>query len=248
MLIFWLLDWEQKNTYNKLNSCLCSDEHSGKVKSFMLDVLCPLITESDNVSSQLLDIILINIVEPQKSSKKNAYHLAKDLIIKTNETMEQYIQQVIRLMKSTWREHKIQNFDFSSRLLQFFNQALVMDKVNKSHQIASRIYDLIYELNVICPSILLQVLPQLECKLKAGSESERLSKFFLHLFRYNKCRYQKNQNHCSLFVTQSSRFCRGRCSIGAHVFGEKFDASQTIQCIVAFIYSALLRHCRTDSR
>lgn len=71
-----------------------SDEHSGKVKSFMLDVLCPLITESDNVSSQLLDIILINIVEPQKSSKKNAYHLAKDLIIKTNETMEQYIQQV----------------------------------------------------------------------------------------------------------------------------------------------------------
>lgn len=53
-----------------------------------------------------------------------------------------------------------------------------MDKVNKSHQIASRIYDLIYELNVICPSILLQVLPQLECKLKAGSESERLSKFF----------------------------------------------------------------------
>lgn len=72
-----------------------SDEHSGKVKSFMLDVLCPLITESDNVSSQLLDIILINIVEPQKSSKKNAYQLAKELIIKTNETMEQYIQQVI---------------------------------------------------------------------------------------------------------------------------------------------------------
>lgn len=73
---------------------ISSDEHSGKVKSFMIDVLSPLITESDNVSSNLLDIILINIVEPQKSSKKNAYHLAKELIIKTNETMEQYIQQV----------------------------------------------------------------------------------------------------------------------------------------------------------
>ena len=60
----------------------------------MLDVLCPLITESDNVSTQLLDIILINIVEPQKSSKKNAYALARDLIKKTHETMEQYIQQV----------------------------------------------------------------------------------------------------------------------------------------------------------
>lgn len=60
----------------------------------MLDVLCPLITESDNVSTELLDIILINIVEPNKSSKKNAFHLARELITKTHETIEQYIQQV----------------------------------------------------------------------------------------------------------------------------------------------------------
>lgn len=78
-----------------------SDEHSGKVKSFMLDVLCPLITESDNVSTQLLDIILINIVEPQKSARKNAYFLAKELIIKTNETMEQYITQVTTTIIAT---------------------------------------------------------------------------------------------------------------------------------------------------
>lgn len=52
-----------------------------------------------------------------------------------------------------------------------------MDSVKKNCQIASRIYDLIYELNVICPSVLLSVLPQLECKLKAGLEAERLSKF-----------------------------------------------------------------------
>lgn len=68
------------------------------MKSFMLDVLSPLITESDNVSTELLDIILINIVEPNKSAKKNAYHLAKELITKTHETIEQYIQQV-----SEWR-------------------------------------------------------------------------------------------------------------------------------------------------
>lgn len=68
-----------------------SDEHSGKVKSFMLDVLYPLITEADNVSTELLDIILINIVEPQKSQRKNAYQLAKELIKKTHDTLEQYI-------------------------------------------------------------------------------------------------------------------------------------------------------------
>lgn len=61
----------------------------------MLDVLCPLITESDNVSQGLLDIILVNIVEPNKSARKNAYQLAKDLIVKTHETLEQYVQQVM---------------------------------------------------------------------------------------------------------------------------------------------------------
>ncbi len=73
------------------NHFLGSDEHSGKVKSFMLDVLYPLITEADNVSTELLDIILINIVEPNKSQRKNAYQLAKELIKKTHDTLEQYI-------------------------------------------------------------------------------------------------------------------------------------------------------------
>lgn len=73
---------------------IVNDEHSGKVKSFMLDVLCPLITESDTVSNELLDIILINVVEPQKSSRKNSYFLAKELISKTSETLAPYITTV----------------------------------------------------------------------------------------------------------------------------------------------------------
>ena len=71
-----------------------SDEHSTKVKSFMLDVLSPLITESDVVSNELLNIILINIVEPNKSSRKNAYWLAKELLLKCSNTLEPYIQVV----------------------------------------------------------------------------------------------------------------------------------------------------------
>lgn len=60
----------------------------------MLDVLCPLITESDSVSNNLLDTILINIVEPSKSTRKNAYLLAKELIVKCSDTLESYIQSV----------------------------------------------------------------------------------------------------------------------------------------------------------
>lgn len=77
---------------------LCSDEHSGKVKSFMLDVLCPLITESDTISNELLDIILINLVEPNKTQRKNAFGLAKELVAKTSDTLEPYIQAVSLLL------------------------------------------------------------------------------------------------------------------------------------------------------
>lgn len=60
----------------------------------MLDVLSPLITESDAVSTELLNIILMNIVEPNKTQRKNAYQLATELIIKTSSTLEPYIQNV----------------------------------------------------------------------------------------------------------------------------------------------------------
>lgn len=73
---------------------IVNDSHSSKVKSFMLDVLCPLITESDIVSNELLDIILICIVEPIKSARKCANALAKELISKTADTLESYIQSV----------------------------------------------------------------------------------------------------------------------------------------------------------
>lgn len=63
----------------------------------MLDVLVPLITESDIVSNELLDIILMNIVEPNKTSRKNAYHLAKELINKCSDTLEPYINAVSSL-------------------------------------------------------------------------------------------------------------------------------------------------------
>lgn len=160
---------------------IVNDEHSGKVKNFMLDVLCPLITESDNVSNELLDIILINIVEPHKSQKKNAYQLARDLITKTCDTLESYIQL-------------------------FFNQVLIMDKVDKSHSISFKVYDLIYELNVICPSILLSVLPQLECKLKSSSETERLKAVALLARMFSEKNSNLSKMHIPLWKQFLGRF------------------------------------------
>lgn len=128
---------------------IVNDEHSEKVKTFMQEILVPLLSESDSISNELLDIILINIVEPNKTQKKNAYNLAKDLIKKTTDSLLMYVQA-------------------------FLNEALIQDKPDKTYQSSKRIYDLIYELNVIAPTLLLSVLPQLECKIKSSNEGERL--------------------------------------------------------------------------
>lgn len=78
----------------------------------------------------------------------------------------------MKIVSSDWTAFDVL---MSCCFFQFFNQVLIIDEVDNTYAISSKIYDLIYELNVICPRILLSVLPQLECKLKSGQESERLS-------------------------------------------------------------------------
>eukprot|EP00096_Caligus_rogercresseyi_P009881 TRINITY_DN3454_c0_g1_i3.p1 TRINITY_DN3454_c0_g1~~TRINITY_DN3454_c0_g1_i3.p1 ORF type:complete len:1298 (-),score=389.78 TRINITY_DN3454_c0_g1_i3:131-4024(-) len=129
---------------------IVNDEHSGKVKNCMLDVLVPLITDSDIVPNELLELILKNIIDPYKTQRKNAYELAKSLILKTKVTLETYIQQ-------------------------YFKVALFLGKSDsKTSLSSSRTYDLIYELYIISPPILISVFPQLEFKLKSTDESERM--------------------------------------------------------------------------
>ena len=45
---------------------IVNENHSDKVKNFMLDMLTPLISESDTVSTKLLQIILFQLIDPKK--------------------------------------------------------------------------------------------------------------------------------------------------------------------------------------
>ncbi|KAF8783022.1 Sister chromatid cohesion protein PDS5 like protein [Argiope bruennichi] len=131
----------------KLIFNIVNDNHSAKVKNFMLDMMCPLLLEADTITQPLLDIILDQIVEPKKTQNKNSYNLARDIIKRTHATLEPYVHA-------------------------FFNNALILGKVDSI--LLNKLYDLIYELNAICPSMLVAVLPQLEFKLKSSVEKERL--------------------------------------------------------------------------
>ncbi|XP_077867919.1 sister chromatid cohesion protein PDS5 homolog A-B-like [Saccoglossus kowalevskii] len=125
------------------------DGHSPKVRNFMLDVMCPLIMENDSVAQDLLDAILINLVEPNKSDNCHAYNLCIDLIKRTSTALEPFLQG-------------------------FFNNMLILGRTSES-EVSGHLYELIYELNLISNNVLLSVLPQLELKLKTNDETERLA-------------------------------------------------------------------------
>ena len=77
------------------------------------------------------------MVDPVKTQQKNGCNLAKELVNETSDTLESYIQQ-------------------------FFDQVLNLSNADTKLKITGYVYDLIYELNLICPSVLLAVLPQLK--------------------------------------------------------------------------------------
>ena len=60
--------------------------------------------------------------------------------------------------------HRLINLFFPN-VFKFFNNTLMLGKASES-EVSDRVYDLIQELNVISPSVLLSVLPQLDFKLK----------------------------------------------------------------------------------
>ncbi|EDW00733.1 sister chromatid cohesion protein PDS5 homolog B [Drosophila grimshawi] len=161
---------------------IINDQHSVKVKNFFLDVLSPLITEADNLSVELLDLILINIVEPNKSANKHAHELTEQLLVKTGDAFEATIKL-------------------------FFNRSLVMDKPNMKLAITSKIYDIIYELNQINSDLLISVLPQLENKLLSTDDAERLRATTLLARMFSEKDSELSTKYPQLLRSFLGRFC-----------------------------------------
>ncbi|XP_033110666.1 sister chromatid cohesion protein PDS5 homolog A-B-like [Anneissia japonica] len=128
---------------------IISENHSPKVRTFMLDIMCPLISENDAVTSELLERILVNLLDSKKIENSSAFTLAKDLIKRTASSIEPSIQVM-------------------------FNSILILGKKDNT-ELGPYMYELIYQLNQVSSNILLSVLPQLELKLKSNDERERLS-------------------------------------------------------------------------
>lgn len=83
---------------------------------------------------------------------------------------------------------------------------LILGKDEKDLQIYSKVYDLIFELNHICPTVLVSVLPQLECKLKSLLENERLGAVTLLARMFSEKESELAKQHSALWRAFLGRF------------------------------------------
>ncbi|KAG9509341.1 Sister chromatid cohesion protein PDS5-like B [Fragariocoptes setiger] len=148
---------------------IVNDNHSEKVKNFMVDMLTPLLVESDATSAELLEIILLQIIEPKKTQSKNACLLAQEIIKRSSKTLEPYLIAFLANSIATQGANpsgedtndEVKSSETGSSSTSFLRRNI------------AGVCDLIYELNRVCPSIMQDFLPQLEYKVKSNEEKER---------------------------------------------------------------------------
>lgn len=119
----------------------------------MVDLALPLIIDADQISFELLDLIMSNLIEPIKSTKEDACKVSKELILKTKDTLEPYIKA-------------------------FLNHILLEELEEDSYVTAPKVFELLKELHLLVPNMLVDVMPNLECKLKSTDEVDRTRKFY----------------------------------------------------------------------
>ncbi|KAK4304004.1 hypothetical protein Pmani_024024 [Petrolisthes manimaculis] len=122
---------------------------NGKVKSYVLEILCTLINENDEVSEDILDIILSNLLEPAKSQRPMTYALAKELIVICSNSLEPYIQKLDHILKNADEEER---YGAVSLLARMFSEDFTFALSNKLLWIAflSRFNDISIRIRTKC--------------------------------------------------------------------------------------------------
>lgn len=161
---------------------IVNENHSEKVKNFMVDMLTPLILESDATSPELMEIIFTQLIEPKKSHAKHACFLAREVIKKSIKTLGPYlVNYLATAVTSEISPNGEESLDSNanSHKNSCNNQSASYFRKN-----ISGICDLIYELNKVVPETMQDFLPQLEYKIKSNEEKERceFTKLLARLF------------------------------------------------------------------
>ncbi|KAK3239824.1 hypothetical protein CYMTET_50281 [Cymbomonas tetramitiformis] len=115
----------------------------------VLEVLHGVLCESEEEYAEVLDSMLQPLLSPHKDTHPAAYRLAKALLQRSESILQQRIQR-------------------------YFLDVLDKDEVVES-ELQGDYHELIYEVFVTCPEILLPIIPRLQGELQVDDEATRLA-------------------------------------------------------------------------
>lgn len=173
---------------------IVNENHSEKVKNFMVDMLTPLILESDATSPELMEIMFTQLIEPKKSHAKHACMLAREVIKKSIKTLGPYlVNYLATAVTSDTSPNGEESLDSNANSHKNGAHGQAASYFRKN---ISGICDLIYELNKVVPETMQDFLPQLEYKIKSSDEKERceFTKLLARLFS------DKDSNLASMYT------------------------------------------------
>ncbi|KAI6660886.1 Sister chromatid cohesion protein PDS5-like protein B-like [Oopsacas minuta] len=128
---------------------MCLHQDQGKrIQGFLLEILHCLLQESENLPDGVLETMLQYLVEPLSKERPVANKMIGKLLDKSFNQLEQYIRI-------------------------FFNNWLVTG-TNESGELSAQMYELLYQLHLVQPQLVTNVLPQLEVKVKGSEVKDRL--------------------------------------------------------------------------
>lgn len=174
---------------------IVNENHSEKVKNFMVDMLTPLILESDATSPELMEIIFTQLIEPKKSHAKHACLLSREVIKKSIKTLGPYlVNYLATAITSEISPNGEESLESANAYT--LRGGSSSQSANYFRKNTSGICDLIYELNKVVPETMQDFLPQLEYKIKSNDEKERceFTKLLARLFS------DKDSNLAKLYI------------------------------------------------
>lgn len=147
-----MLDFDSQDAtldlFRILLGCLNADS-AELVSQPAVEVLATVLEASEVPSMALLDTVLGNLVEPQKSANPAAYQAVRELVLHTKATISPAVQRWLN--------------------------SVIVDGRGGESELKDDYHRLIYELYAVSPDILLPVLPNLAVELQVDHEGKRLA-------------------------------------------------------------------------
>jgi sister-chromatid-cohesion protein PDS5 len=131
-----------------------AEHFESRVAETMLQIMVDVTTELDEVPPELLEAIFSRLQSPAKTEAPEAYQLAKHLLLRLAKSMEVPLSSYLAQLLETGGQRAAE--------LQESDELNKMDVEKARKELQADVFDVLFEVLLVAPDLLLHALPSLE--------------------------------------------------------------------------------------